>query len=136
MEKLQESSRCDNVLLEWRLALELKERGMIEGIFPVMIGEKEISGTFSYYFTSSFNPSPPDVVVDRLEKKLCEHLGREGLGSPYIDRVTIKSVCKAVLSNRGGFYAGKMEDFFDLILDPICAMVDHSKAYPSNVHST
>ncbi|CAN0448062.1 unnamed protein product, partial [Ectocarpus fasciculatus] len=37
---LSESSACDNVLLEQRLALELKARGMIERICPVFIGEK------------------------------------------------------------------------------------------------
>ena len=50
-EFLQEDSKCDNVLLEWRLALELKERGMIEGIFPVMIGDKGPDGEYSNYFS-------------------------------------------------------------------------------------
>jgi len=38
-ERLETSSYCDNVLLEWRLALELKARGMLYGIIPVMIGD-------------------------------------------------------------------------------------------------
>ena len=128
IEKLTEGSRCDNVLLEWRLALELKERGMIEGIFPVMIGDKDSSGNYSNYFKSACNPSPPDIVVNGLESKLHEHLGREGLGSPYIDRVTVKAICTAVLSNQGGFYAGNKENFFDSVVASICAMVDHCKA--------
>ena len=82
IEKLAEGSKCDNVLLEWRLALELHERGMIEGIFPVMIGDKRPYGEYSNYFSSGCNPNPPDIVVHALESKLIDHLGREGLGSP------------------------------------------------------
>ena len=127
-EKLTEGCKCDNVLLEWRLALELKERAMIEGIFPVMIGDKGIDGTYSNYFTSSCNPSPPDIVVNALEAKLHEHLGREGLGSPYVDQASVKSICTAILANQGGFYAGKKEDFLGAIVTSISTMVNHCKS--------
>jgi serine/threonine protein kinase len=38
-----ESSACDNCLLEWRLALEMQERGMLTGVFPLFVG-KELPG--------------------------------------------------------------------------------------------
>jgi len=82
-ETLGVESRCDNVLLEWRLALELKERGMIEGVFPVMIGDLGPDGEYSDYFKSGCNPTAPDIVVESVEAKLKEHLNREGLGRPY-----------------------------------------------------
>jgi len=128
IEKLVETSKCDNVLLEWRLALELKDRGMLEGVFPVMIGDKDSNGEYSNYFVTSCNPAPPDIVVEALETKLHESLVREGLGSPYIDRVTVKSLCTSVLSNQGGFYHGKRESFFDTIVGSICDMVAHCKS--------
>eukprot|EP01030_Chromulinospumella_sphaerica_P034420 gene34420-biopygen14413 len=37
---LTASSPCDNVLLEHRLALELREMGLIEGIFPIVMGDE------------------------------------------------------------------------------------------------
>ncbi len=37
--KLTKSSKCDNVFLEHRLALELKQFGLIESVFPIMIGD-------------------------------------------------------------------------------------------------
>ena len=40
MAEMTETSRADNVLLEWMLALELLERGFLSNIFPVMIGDK------------------------------------------------------------------------------------------------
>ena len=36
-EKLTETSRCDNVYLEYRLALELREMGFLEKIYPVRL---------------------------------------------------------------------------------------------------
>eukprot|EP01037_Dinobryon_pediforme_P028339 gene28339-31571_t len=40
--QLSNTSKCDNLLLEWSLALELRERGMMHGIFPIFIGDKGI----------------------------------------------------------------------------------------------
>ena len=77
-EKLTAASRCDNVLLEWRLALELKERGMIEGIFPLFIGDKRDDDEYLNYFSSGCNPNPPEVVVDELEINIGDH------GVPYL----------------------------------------------------
>eukprot|EP01040_Poterioochromonas_malhamensis_P025716 gene25716-32144_t len=51
-----------------------------------MIGDKRPDGEYSNYFSSGCNPNPPDIVVHALESKLIDHLGREGLGSPYIER--------------------------------------------------
>ena len=134
-EFLQEDSKCDNVLLEWRLALELKERGMIEGIFPVMIGDKGPDGEYSNYFSSGCNPNPPDKVVEAVENKLREHLDREGLGSPYNDRLTVKAICTAVLANQGGFYSGMRPTFFHAIVASICNMVASCKVI-SNAYSS
>ena len=37
--RLQSDSPCDNVLLEFRLALELLGLGLLEGVIPVLIGD-------------------------------------------------------------------------------------------------
>ena len=37
---LKKTSLCDSVLLEYRLALELREREMISSIYPVFVGRK------------------------------------------------------------------------------------------------
>jgi hypothetical protein len=37
--ELKEDSWCDNVLLEYRMALELHELGLVEYVFPLMVGE-------------------------------------------------------------------------------------------------
>ena len=57
---LTKDSVCDNVLLEHRLALELRDRKLIEKIYPIMIGDYEdMTQSYSNYFASgcvSFEP--------------------------------------------------------------------------------
>jgi hypothetical protein len=36
--KLTETSNCDNMLLEYRIALDLFARGMLDFVYPIMIG--------------------------------------------------------------------------------------------------
>ena len=122
-EKLEKTSKCDNVLLEWRLALELKERGMLRGIFPVMVGDVMESGENSNYFTSGCKPSAPHVSLNELESKLREHLDREGLGYPYKDADTARSILDGILSNQGGFIEGDLSISVDQTCNRIREMV-------------
>ena len=127
-EKLTVGSRCDNVLLEWRLGLELKERGMIEGIFPVMIGDMGPDGSYSDYFKSGCNPTAPDIVVESVEAKLKEHLSREGLGLPYTNRMPVRLILNTVLANQGGFFAGERKTFILVVVASVTDMVQRFKS--------
>jgi hypothetical protein len=130
--KLEAGSRCDNVLLEWRLALELRERGMIEGVFPVFIGnvsESEDASTgaksftYSDYFATGCHPSPlPAASVGSVEGKLREHLGRQGLGLPLDASRTVQEVMGDVTANQGGFWRGEKEGALSAICESIVAM--------------
>jgi len=127
-ERLEPNSKCDNVLLEWRLALELKERGMLLGLYPVMIGDVESttdshSRSYSNYFKSGCNPAAPDITIDVLENKLREHLDRESLGYPYKNSESVKSLLQTVLSNQGGFVEGEQETAISTVCASIRAMV-------------
>ena len=122
-ENLQSDSRCDNVLLEWRLALELKERGMIQAIFPVMVGDVDRNGKFSNFFKSGCKPEAPIVTVDMVETKLREHLDRECLGYPYKDRDTVQSVLNDVLANQGKFVEGEYSDAIEAVCFSIKGMI-------------
>jgi serine/threonine protein kinase len=69
-EMLTESSPCDNFLLEQRLSLELRERGLIDKILPVFIGEASntaasLSTRSIVVNTSSVEPAAaPEVNVE------------------------------------------------------------------------
>eukprot|EP01041_Mallomonas_annulata_P014762 gene14762-biopygen7665 len=122
-EKLQRTSPCDNVLLEWHLALELRERGMISGIYPVMIGDKDLEEQYSNYFTSGYNPSAaPAVAIDSVETKFGERLDREGLGFPYKKSDTVSGVLGAILANQGGFIQGDLNTAMCIVVEKIVDM--------------
>lgn len=128
--KLEAGSRCDNVLLEWRLALELKRRGMIEGVFPVMIGDsvedmETHSVSYTHYFGSGCHPSKlPTIAVTSVETKLLEHLDREGLGQPYEETMTVSAVVGEVLANQGGFIVGNPESSWSGVVTEVRRMID------------
>ena len=49
--ELTAESPCDNVLLEHRMALEFRALGLLQNIFPVMIGDfDETTIVYSNYF--------------------------------------------------------------------------------------
>ena len=73
--KLLETSACDNVLLEHQLALELREMGMLEFIYPMFIGEKNSHGVYEPFDWGCYG-ALPDLVVESVLDKLTGHLER------------------------------------------------------------
>jgi hypothetical protein len=109
---LTESSGCDNVLLEYRLALELRERDLVEKIYPVMIGDLSGDDYYLHYFKSGCHPAlltVKEVVVEALELKLQEHLDRQCLGSPLIDDMSVADIVERITSNQGLVVEGSKE---------------------------
>jgi serine/threonine protein kinase len=139
--KLEEGSRCDNVLLEWRLALELRDRHLIEGVFPVLIGDKQMQqvdsddGTgvseqmmYTDYFPTGCHPSDiPDVAIGSIESKLREHLDRHGLGLPLEGSRSARDVVGAVVANQGGFLRGDPDAAVGVIAETIVKMIRHQQ---------
>lgn len=153
-EKLSADSRCDNVYLEYRLALELREMGLVEKIFPVMIGdfivptavEQDSSdsitgeemeaaascsdtsiGTYTHYFSSGCHPSKASkAIVASVETALRVHLDNEGLGSPYNISESPHSVLSQITQNQGAFLTGSLLESLPAIVDTIVNMVHHS----------
>ena len=129
-ECLTESSRCDNVLLEHRFALELKELSLVDAVFPIMIGEcltqnsDPKSCTYSHFLNSKCYPVCPDVVVKSVEQKLCEHLNHEGLGTPISPTLTVKGIYEAVIAHHGMCVVGPGENAFQAVIDAICKMIE------------
>jgi TIR domain len=82
---LEASSKADSVLIEWNLALEFAERGLLTKIYPIMIGDKEIEETegepmvtYTNYFSSGCHPSGcKDVIVESVELRMKAHLERQ-----------------------------------------------------------
>ena len=129
----QDTTYCDNVLLEYRLALELRNMSLLESIFPVMIGAATSRSTtsttniaknnYSNYFKSGCHPTTPNIVIDIIESKLRMHLNRQGLGDPMIEKSSVKNIVNEITNCQGGFVEGFGFDAFREPIDHICSML-------------
>ena len=101
--KLTLDSKCDNVLLEHRLAVELRQLGLIEKIFPVFIGDVDATTSeYSHYFSSGCHPSPlPTTSVTSIEEKLRFHMENQALGTPFEPNRTVASVVEVITACQG-----------------------------------
>ena len=88
------------MLLEHQLALELREMGLVEKIYPVYIGDRLSNGHFSGFDWGCYG-SLPDVVVQLLVQKLTGHLEKHALGAPLHSDRTVKEVVEAIDGNQG-----------------------------------
>ena len=110
--KLQSGSGCDNVLLEFRLALELMARGELHRVFPIFLGEPEDCGSlgegYGDFFQGGGMPAAPDVRVKAVEAKVVEHLKRSGRGGLVLAAAdcTVKRVLEAICQHQGEFLRG------------------------------
>ena len=128
-EALTESSQCDHVLLEYRLALELHSFNLLEALFPVMIGD--CSGghitdpracTYTNYFKSGCSPMCPEVLVESVEESLRKHLNDQGLGAPVISNQTVKEIYLLLMKHQGRIIEGAGGDAFSAVVDSIQRM--------------
>jgi len=215
---LKSDSHCDNVLLEHRLAFELQDRGYIESVFPVCLGDAQFNqgseaavgdkvyvvrsnafddgNTFSKasFMTCTvikFDPksklytlqpdgndpeftldmqtanearrlfpmnhknfntrddidpgnikkdpacwNPPDVCVAAVERKLCEHLSNNGMGTPYTPNKTVKSVLLDISNTQGMFMNGNSVDQIFACADRIFKLARPECASPISIPTT
>jgi hypothetical protein len=82
-QELKPGDRCDNVVLEHALALELRHRKLIERIFAVHLDQIGQVGSES--------------VVEAIQHKLAEHLEAEGFGAPQRGRESTKNTLTRTL---------------------------------------
>ena len=112
--KLQADSNCDNVLLEYNLALELRERGLVEFIYPIMIGDCTVDAAlgevYGEYFRGGCYPDLTqngECCVDSVCAKLTEHLSRLALGSMLLEKLSIGAILYKICINQGNFIQAK-----------------------------
>lgn len=123
--RLTENSSCDNVLLEYILALEFHQRELVERIYPVMIGDFNSDyQTYGKYFVDGCHPRlEGNVTVHSVETQVEYHLNRLRLGSPLLSDMTVAGVCKEVVSKQGKLVEGPQDDALSATVDDIEGMV-------------
>lgn len=122
---LRPDSDCDMVALDHRLGIEMLGFGLIERIFPVLIGDYDTTtATYCNYFRSGCHPLLPDISVKSVENKLVQYLDTEGFGLPLEPNRTILSVVNAIISFQGSLVVGDKEKAFKDTVDRIASMID------------
>jgi hypothetical protein len=132
--KLAEDSRCDNVFLEHRLALELKQLGLLDFIYTVFIGNPKGTctadplGPAPEYEAWSWDnlPNTPDTHVKQVEEKLVHHMESMALGMPLETNKTVKDVLSGITANQGFFLQGEGIEAFEKATNEIIAMIETS----------
>ena len=124
-EHLKTDSGCDNVLLEYQMALDLKKRRDLLSIFPVLVGEpredRALGMLHDDFYAGGGKPNCPETVVEQVETKLAGHLGRLGKGSPVLptsDR-NVKRTLERILEHQGVLLKGIRADATDHVVAEI-----------------
>jgi len=139
---LTPESRCDNVLLEHQLALELKMRGKLHCIFPVFVGVLEHHGELGEIYGDFFKgggiPNCPEVIVGSVEAKLKEHLFRKEKGVPQLPDATRKvaGTLKAITDHQGVPLSGIKRDAFQKVVVGIVRACGAHRASPFVQHES
>jgi hypothetical protein len=139
------TSYCDNVLLEYKLAFEFKERGYIDYVFPVMIGDIRVADNgdeeYGNYFADGCHPrlSPgADITITpaSVVTKISEHLDRLSLGMMMQDDHHWSTVLSMITANQGHFIQGAKQQAFDALVPKVQSMVKQKASSASSVVKT
>jgi hypothetical protein len=125
--RLTTDSKCDNVLLEQWLALELQTRGLVEKIYPVLIGDCTTTGhnkVFSNYFSAGCGPDfLPNCVVEDVQLQVEDQLNRLCLGTPLMEDPTVANIVNEVTKNQGHLFEGKLQEAAQSVLTDVLKML-------------
>ena len=100
---LTNNSPIDNVLLEYRLAIDLQKHNMIELICPIMIGDLN-NDVYSNYFQSGCHPnlaSMDSVVIQSIENRVADVLDAQSLGTSLISNNSVRDIFNSITKNQG-----------------------------------
>ena len=127
---LTEYSPCDNVLLEYRLALELKCLGFIEKVFPVLIGDISDGSrdivTYGNFFQAGCIQNVeelPNISVNEVESTVNHIMDEQGLGERLSPDRSVREVISKILSFQGICVEGEADIAFSKVASEIQLML-------------
>ena len=121
---LMRTSRCDNVLLEYQLAMEMRHRKRLSAIYPIFVGEKaSVDGVKCDFYRNFFEgggvPSCTDEAVSAIDQKLHEHVLRHFNGTPWLpgSARTIVATLTEICQYQGFMFNGMEDNVMNLVVD-------------------
>jgi serine/threonine protein kinase len=140
---LTSSSSCDNVLLEHWLALEFRERGFTERIFPILVGDvhtqrssssKTESLVYGDYFADNCSPKFSDhAVVASVASRLSEQVQRLCFDVPRLLSLSVSEIYEGIMKYQGVCVVGLKEEAFEYAVSSMIRMV--FPLHDCNTHS-
>ena len=120
------------------LALELRERGRLDKIFPLFIGPKDsIGDEYTKYTFSGADSSHPQALpllsVHSVEARLIARIDELGLGLPFVEAMTVSDIVTNLLKYQGTFVEGDLEKSMQKIVSH--ALIMFGRAPESGVVS-
>lgn len=131
--KLVEQSAVDDLLVEFRVALELKRLGLISAIFPILVGDKDadpalVDSRLQYFLhdrpggrTASRPRFERSVVVESIESSVSDHFHSMGLDPPP-GSLAVNDLFEQILSFGGGVISGSVQLSLEQLSDDIKAI--------------
>jgi hypothetical protein len=122
---LTSSSPLDSVLLEWRLAAELREQGLVQGVCPILIGDADAGGTHGHFFTQGCAPAVPRIAVAAVEEVLAAQLEALGLGAPMTagEGASVAATWAVTTSHQGVVAQGSTDEVLGRAVETVVACV-------------
>ena len=112
------------------MSLELRQRGLIDYIVPVLIGNIESipdgDDLYSDYFKSGCAPdlwTSGAISVNAVSEKVLWHLDRGSLGSLLLPGLTVKEIFGKITENQGHFIRGAKNAAFAELVRKLTAIV-------------
>ena len=125
---LEDQRNCDNVFLEHCLALELRQRGYIEKIFPIFIGKKKDDDYLKIDHRLEMPQNCPDKVISSVQQKVVQHLDNNSLGCPYKQR-SVAAVWGEIQTSQGAEVQGASSIAFEDAVKRLLSLKQYVSPY-------
>jgi hypothetical protein len=112
--RLLPDSPMDDLLYTFLMALELEARGFIDMIYPILIGDYDVTvGKIGHYFECGCHPTiENNVTVAAVQQKVSYYLSRYGLGDTIFDHLTVKEIVIHIIYHPGHIIIGSIVPAF------------------------
>ena len=132
--ELRNDSKCDNMFLEQRLAVELLERKLLERCCPVFIGDeakfagrKRLPNAEPSHVGWDWSAAPSltdPTIVTSVETELCLQLESAGLGAPVLNQTasSLGGVWSRISSFQAHFVEGPRTEALEEVVEGVLAI--------------